>query len=364
MTKFKVGKPTYDINKSWDYNYEHGPIFKGSYPDMPKEPKWKFLGHKLISPLGIAAGPLPNSKWIIPYAKLGYGSLIFKTVRSSAHKTHPFPNILFLQVKGKADLVSGKKIVGTPTLSKTIQKLTITNSFGNPCRDPKTWMSEIKKSKKAMKRGQLLGVSVYGTADKNTTLSKLAADFAKTAKLAKKAGATFIEANLACPNVKGAENPNLYKDSKAVKKIVEGIKKSIGKTPLVLKFGYFEKYQDLINVLKPIKNKFEAIAAINTISRGIVDKGGKQVLPGRDESGVCGYAIKDFGIETVKNLARARQDLKINFEIIGVGGVMKPQDVLEYLDAGASHVHSATAVIWNPYLAYDLQIFLKTKGYK
>jgi len=60
----------------------------------------------------------------------------------------------------------------------------------------------------------------------------------------------------------------------------------------------------------------------------------------------------------VKALVKTRSETKQSFEIIGVGGVMKPQDVLDYLNAGANHVHSATAIMWNPYLADDLQKFL------
>src|SRR3989344_8555507 len=96
--KYKVTKPTYHLNKSWEYNYKQGPNFKGPYPPFPKEAKWTFLGHKLVSPLGIAAGPLPSAKWMIPYLKLGYGSITQKTVRSKAHKSHPYPNITFVKV--------------------------------------------------------------------------------------------------------------------------------------------------------------------------------------------------------------------------------------------------------------------------
>ena len=43
----------------------------------------------------------------------------------------------------------------------------------------------------------------------------------------------------------------------------------------------------------------------------------------------------------------------MNFEIIGVGGVMTAKDVSDFLKAGADHVHSATAVMFNPYLSND-----------
>ena len=352
--KYKFKGSTYHLKKSWDYNYDHGPKFKGPYPPLPKEKKWFFLGYPVISPLGIAAGPLPNAKWLIPYAKLGFGSLIQKTVRSSAHPCHPYPNILEVKVNGKLDLESTKPLIGSKNITSNLQKLSITNSFGNPCREPKLWAEETTKTRKLIKTGQVFGVSVYGTAEENTSLNQLAQDYAKTASMAKKAGAMFIEANLACPNVKGSENPNLYKDAKAVRAIVLSIKSKIGKTPLALKIGYFEKYQDLLQVFSGIKGKFEGVSAINTISKKVVDKNGKQILPGRDVSGVCGFAIKDYGIKTVKNLAKARKYLNHKFEIIGVGGVMTPKDVVDYLKAGADHVHSATAIMWNPYLAYEL----------
>jgi len=354
-TRYEFKGCTYHLDKTWEYNYDLGPNFKGPYPPFPKVGKWTLLGKKLISPLGVAAGPLPNSKWISAYAKLGYGSLIFKTVRSSAHKCHPYPNMLHLNIKNSKDLKSDKKIVGDSDFPQDVTKMTVSNSFGNPCFDPNVWLAEAKKSKKAIKKGQTFGISVYGTAEESTSLEQLAADYAKTAKLAQQAKPDFIEINLACPNVKGAENPNIYKDVMAVKAITEATKKAIGKTPLVLKVGYYDSYKNLLEVLKPIKGKFEAVAAINTISKTIVDKNGKQALPGRDESGVCGFAIKDYGIETVKNLVKAKKDLKVKFEIIGVGGVMTPKDVTDYLKAGANHVQSVTAIMWNPYLAYELQ---------
>ncbi len=61
----------------------------------------------------------------------------------------------------------------------------------------------------------------------------------------------------------------------------------------------------------------------------------------------------------VRNLYRAKLELNMKFEIIGVGGVMKPEHVAEYLLAGANHVQSATATMWNPYLGYELQEYLK-----
>src|SRR4249920_572800 len=75
--------PTYDINKSYEWNYRYGPLFKGPYPPERKiQKQFKLLDFELNSPLGIAAGPLLNSKWIRVYSKLGFDILSYKTVRT------------------------------------------------------------------------------------------------------------------------------------------------------------------------------------------------------------------------------------------------------------------------------------------
>src|SRR3989344_9294715 len=171
--RYKATKPVYDIHKTWEYNYERGPNFKGPYPPLPKEKKWQFLGHKLISPLGVAAGPLPNAKWMIPYLKLGYGSVIQKTVRSTAHNSHPTPNVTFGK-KGQKIKLDDKPIVVEIEVNDKIENLSVTNSFGNPCKKPKEWIREGTKTRKATKPGQLFGISVYGTAEEGMSLEKLA----------------------------------------------------------------------------------------------------------------------------------------------------------------------------------------------
>lgn len=348
-------QPTYDIFKSWEENYKDGPIFKGIIPTFPRKKKWKLLGFDLISPLGVAAGPLPNYKWIKLYAKLGFGSLEHKTVRTSPHPSHPTPNILYVEIKGKLNPAENKPIIGLTKQNRPITEISITNSFGNPSFAPKVWTKEVKKEVKTLpvSKGQLLIVQVYGTNRAGMSLQNLADDYAKAALLAKKAGAKVIEINLSCPNVLGNEDPNIYASPTASSIITKTVKKTIGKTPLIIKVGYYESVDKIINVLKEIGNNFEAVSAINTISKRIVDKNGNQALPGRDTSGVCGAVIKEFGIEMVKSFVKVRKKLGMDFEIIGTGGVMKPKDVYEYLDAGANHVHCATAAIWNPYLAYE-----------
>lgn len=101
----------------------------------------------------------------------------------------------------------------------------------------------------------------------------------------------------------------------------------------------------------------QAISAINTIPATIIDRAGRQALPGpnRAKSGVCGASIKWAGLEMVKKLKKAREEVEGNFKIVGVGGVMTADDFFEYRSAGTDVVMSATGAMWNPYLAREIK---------
>ena len=71
----------YRVNRSYAWNYGHAP----SLPRVRRLPAGtggKLFDHALNSPLGIAAGPLLNSRWVEAYARIGYDVLTYATVRS------------------------------------------------------------------------------------------------------------------------------------------------------------------------------------------------------------------------------------------------------------------------------------------
>src|SRR6266567_3359373 len=79
----KKGRTRYNWHQTYDWNYEHGP--KPPLQDEAAVPgQWDFCGLPVGSPLGVAAGPLLNGKWILYYAALGFDVLTYKTVRSRA----------------------------------------------------------------------------------------------------------------------------------------------------------------------------------------------------------------------------------------------------------------------------------------
>lgn len=350
----------YNPNKTFDDNFDNGPYPTQQAPPLEtqKSASYTFLGHKLNSPFGIPAGPLPTSRHIELAFKLGFDVACYKTQRTVVFPANKFPNIVYLDVGGDLTLEKASQpILGSKMINKPVDQITITNSFGNPSRGPEYWVNDLKLSVAVQKPGQLVIASVVGTIQPNFSQEDYYDDFARAAELAASTGVSVIEVNLSCPNV--ANESIVCYTPEAVKAICEKTKQRIGNIPLVIKLGYFSKDQQslLERVLNSSKPYVAAIAAINTIPVPVVDEHGNQLLPGENRliSGACGNSIKWAGLDMVRRLDEIRQAKKFQYEIIGVGGVMNSTDYSEYISAGANVVQSATGAMWNPRLAQEIK---------
>ncbi len=360
-----MNSPFYNIYKTYDQNFDLGPIgLKKLKKPIFKRTKlrYNFLGFPINLPFGIPAGPLLNSKFIKAAFDFGFDVVHYKTQRSMSFACNLYPNVLFVNTDGPLTIKKANKaLLGETESNEKPEKYSITNSFGNPSRGPKMWQGDIKKAISYAKKGQLLIASVVGTIQKDFSDEDYYKDFAHTAELAAKAGANIIELNLSCPNV--VNEGVLCYSPNAVEAICRKTKERIGSKKLLIKIGYFTKEQNplLEKIINKVSSFIDGIAAINTIAAPIVDENGNQALPGpnRLKSGVCGAGIKWAGIDMVKRLNEIRKKLNKDFAIIGVGGVMTPEDYFEYRKAGADLVQSATGSMWNPYLAYEISTKIK-----
>jgi dihydroorotate dehydrogenase len=349
----------YDPSKTYEENYKNGPPIQTSGLIPPKRHnsrKYKFLGFDVNLPFGIPAGPLLNSKFMQAAFQWGFDVSTYKTVRAHQFPCHPFPNVLPVEMKGGYELHPDKtrRLTTKKNFTSNLKRLNITNSFGVPSRDPTEWQEDVKKALAYEGAGQLMILSFMGTVRPNQTQKEFINDFVKAAILAKETGVKVLEVNLSCPNI-GNEGLVCY-NLEITEKICREIRKAIGTIPLVLKVGYYDN-ENNIEILAKIAAKYaQAIAAINTLQIEVVDKDGRQALPGKNRlrSGICGSAIKWAGLEMTKKLAHIRKKYKYDFEIVGIGGVMDKSDYFEYKKMGADCIQSATAAMWNPYLAYSI----------
>ncbi|MDF2460905.1 MAG: dihydroorotate oxidase [Candidatus Saccharibacteria bacterium] len=353
--------PIYDPAKTYDDNFDNGPF--GAFANPVRfvndgEPRHSFLGFPIYEPFGIPAGPLLNGRYVSAALTKGFDVVVYKTQRTKRFNVNAFPNVLYVDVPGDLTLEKASQpLHGQTTPPADQANLTITNSFGNPSRGPEFWVPDLKDTLQSEGKGQLIISSVVGTIREDASQADYYADFAHAAELAASTGVKAVEINLSCPNVAG-EGILCYTPS-AVEDIADRVKRAIGDTPLIVKLGYFSKEQDslLRAVVSNLAPYAAALSVINTIPAPVVDEHGNQALPGqgRLSSGMCGASIKWAGLDLVNRLSELRNKRGYSYEIIGVGGVMTPDDYQEYRMAGADVVQSATGAMWDPELAAKIK---------
>ena len=347
-------EPFYDPARSYLENFEQGPFSffaeSGVYQDRG-EPRYKFLGHEVNLPLGIAAGPLLNGRYVKAALDKGFDLPVYKTVRTRRYPSHAWPNVLAVHPKGDLGLDT-EPLVGDENYN---EPLSITNSFGVPSFDPEFWQPDIADAAAHAKRGQVVVASFQGTTSGHGDVQAYIEDFALAARLLKETGVKIIEANLSCPN-EGTANLLCF-DVDRARRVVERIREEIGSLGLMVKAAYFRDEERLRSFVQEIGPVVDGIVAINTLPAKILDENGEQALPGegRLSSGVCGRSIKWAGIGMSRRLARLREEMGLKFSIIGVGGVSDANDYRAYREAGADAAMMATAAMWNPRLAQEIK---------
>lgn len=347
--------PFYDPEKSYEENFQKGPFgaFANGQVIQQGEPllKFDFMGFKVNSPFGIAAGPLINGNFVQAALDKGFDIVTYKTVRTAKYACHPWPNVLSVNVpKG---VILGKEEIKLTADNNFKEPLSITNSFGVPSFEPEFWQEDIKKVVKNLRQGQILVGAFQRTKKELPNIDEYINDFVVAAKLMKETGVQVMEVNFSCPN-EGTSELLCY-DAARSAEVVKAIKNEIKDIPLIVKISFFKDEDLLKEFVKKVGPLVQGIAAINTIYAEIVNEKGEEALPGRTYSGVCGHAVKWAGLDTVKRLKKIREELSFSYTIIGVGGVMTTDDFFEYRDAGADIVMSATGAMWNPYLAKEIK---------
>lgn len=146
-----------------------------------------------------------------------------------------------------------------------------------------------------------------------------------------------IEVNISCPNIKDG-GLKFQQDPKVVFSLVKAIRKSTNLT-IIVKLSF-----DTFNI-KAIAKASEdggcdAISLINTIKGLAIDiERQKPIIFG----GLSGPAIKPIALRMVWTVYDA-----VSCPIIGIGGIMKPSDAIEFFLAGASAVEVGTANFIDP----------------
>ena len=149
-----------------------------------------------------------------------------------------------------------------------------------------------------------------------------------------------VEMNISCPNVEEG-GVQFSSDPAVVKPLVEAVRKVTGKF-LIVKLS--PNVTDITEIAKAAEEGgADALSLINTqIGMSIDLKTGKPWLANKT-GGLSGPAIKPIALYMVYETARA-----VKIPVIGMGGISKTEDALEFLSAGASAIQIGTANFIDP----------------
>jgi dihydroorotate dehydrogenase (NAD+) catalytic subunit len=153
-------------------------------------------------------------------------------------------------------------------------------------------------------------------------------------------GLTGYELNISCPNVEqGGQEYSTDPDLTAA--VVRAARKA-AKRPLWVKLS---PNVNAIGVTAKIAESegADALVIANTYPALCVDAHTRKSRIGSTTGGLSGAAIKPITMRLVYEACKA-----VRIPIVGLGGIEKPTDVVEYLLAGASAVEVGTAHFVDP----------------
>jgi dihydroorotate dehydrogenase (NAD+) catalytic subunit len=347
---------TYKVDRTFDWNYQNGPVYEGPFPAVPETPQKDFLGVPVNSRLGIAAGLLLNANWTEMYGRLGFDILTYKTVRSRYRACQDLPNWVFVDRDDQIDprrLDEAQKLLELQP--QDYRKTTSSVSFGMPSKAPEDWMPDVARARQALGPGQALIVSVVASPQPDSDVSEMIADFGDLAAMAREAGAQIVEANLSCPNVCTAEG-DIFLDADLSGKIAAAMHKGADGLPVLLKLGHFADNDKISQVLQAVDGKAAGVVMVNGISRRVVDADGEAAFgAGREMSGILGRGIHTFSLDNVKTALDIISADKLSLKVVAVGGVSTIDDAAQYFDAGAAAVMMGSAPMFDPTLAVSFK---------
>jgi dihydroorotate dehydrogenase len=347
---------TYRIDRSYDWNYEHGPSYDGPFPEVPETPTKDFLGLEVNSRIGVAAGLLLNSRWIDVYSRLGFDLLTYKTVRSRYRGCYRLPNWVYLDPRTPLEPARPEQRLragrGRPESARTV---TSSVSFGMPSKAPEEWMADVAAARRHLRPGQALIVSVVASPEAGSGAGAMVSEFSRLAAMAREAGAQVVEANLSCPNVTTPE-AEIYQDAELSRQVAKAMRAAAGDTPIALKAGYFQGKQSLAAFLRAIDGSADAAVLVNGFSRRVVGPDDEPVFgAGREASGILGRGIHEPCLDLVRRATATIRDDKLSLRVMAVGGVYAREHAENYFDAGADAVMMGSAPMFDPTIAISFK---------
>lgn len=146
----------------------------------------------------------------------------------------------------------------------------------------------------------------------------------------------MIELNISCPNVRcGGMAFGIRPEN--VEEVTRAAKGALKRTPLMVKLS--PNVENIaVNALAAQSGGADCVSLINTLTGMVVDIERRRPLIANNTGGVSGAGIRPIAVRMTYEVCRA-----VSIPVIGMGGITRAEDALEFIIAGASAVQVGTA---------------------
>jgi dihydroorotate dehydrogenase (NAD+) catalytic subunit len=284
----------------------------------------KLCNIKLDNPTILASGFLGTSASLLKrIANAGAGAVTIKSIGPKPREGNKNPTVL----EWKHGLI---------------------NAVGLPSPGYRNMKAELEELQKNLDKPWI--VSIYGSSIE---------DYVNITSYVKKFKPDFIELNISCPNKK--DGTIFATDENLSRKLISSVKK-VTKIPIIVKLT-----PNCTNIAKIAKTCEKAgadiINAINTALGMLINIEAKKPVLAFKTGGISGPALKPVAIRCVYQIYEA-----VKIPIIGTGGILNGEDVIEMMMAGASAVGIGSAVYYHGIgvfnkICNEAKIWLKKQNY-
>lgn len=286
---------------------------------FPPELTIDALGHRLCSPLGVAAGLDKNATFFAALGALGFGAVEVGTVTPVSQPGNPKPRVV-----------------------RAVSDRALLNAMGFP-NDGGVAVAARLAGRAAP--GSVPGAPVLGAnlgKNRDTPLDRAADDYAAVAqRLAPLSD--YLVLNVSSPNTPGLRS---LESVSGLEPIIAAVTPLIGSVPLLVKISPDLADADVDAVAELVLRAGLAgvIATNTTVERSVLSPAGRAAVGSFNGGGVSGAPLRARSLAV---LARLHTRLAGSAAIIvSVGGVSSAADVWERILAGATLVQAYTAFVY------------------
>jgi dihydroorotate dehydrogenase (NAD+) catalytic subunit len=153
-------------------------------------------------------------------------------------------------------------------------------------------------------------------------------------------GISGLEMNISCPNVKQG-GITFCSDPRMTYRLVRAVRKST-QLPLIVKLS--PNVTDIAFLAKIAEDEgADAVSLVNTFKAMAINIHSRRPELGNIIGGLSGPAIKPIALRMVWEVSQ-----RVKIPIVGMGGIVKAEDAIEFILAGASAIQIGTANLVNP----------------